>query len=63
VFLNKLYLGDKIKKNEIGWACGTYGDGRDVYGVLVRETVIKIALGILRGRRKNNIKMGFQEIG
>jgi len=63
VFLNKRYLGDKIKKNEIGWACGTCGNGRYVYGVLVGETVIKIPLGILRVRRKNNIKMGFQEIG
>ena len=63
MFLNKLYLGDKIKKNEIGWACGTCGDGRDVYGVLVGETVMKITLGIFRGRRKNKIRKGFQEIG
>jgi hypothetical protein len=31
-------LGDQIKKNEMGGACGTYGGRRGSYGVLVRKS-------------------------
>ena len=33
--LNRAGLGDKMQMNVMGGACGTYGEGRGVYGVLV----------------------------
>jgi hypothetical protein len=33
VLLTKCFSGDKIKKNEIGWLFGTYGDGRSAWRV------------------------------
>jgi len=35
VLLSKYYSGDQIKKNEMGWACSTYGERRDAYRVFV----------------------------
>jgi hypothetical protein len=32
------YLGDQIKKDEMGGACSTYGESRDTYVVLVGKT-------------------------
>jgi len=32
---NLYCAGDKIEKNEMGWACGAYGCGEGVYRVLV----------------------------
>jgi hypothetical protein len=29
------YSGDQIKKNEVGGACSTYGEGRGAYRILV----------------------------
>jgi hypothetical protein len=32
---HQIFAGDKIEKNEMGWACGAYGGGEGVYRVLV----------------------------
>jgi len=31
IILTKCYTGDRNKRNGIGWACGTYGNGRGAY--------------------------------
>jgi len=54
---------DKIKKNEMGGACGAYGEGRGVYRVLVGKPEGKKPLGRPRGRWEDNIKMHLQEVG
>jgi hypothetical protein len=33
VLLTQYYAGDKIEKNEMGRACGTYGGGEGAMGV------------------------------
>jgi len=38
VILTRYYPGDQIKKNEMGGACETYGERRDVCRVSVRKT-------------------------
>jgi hypothetical protein len=35
LLLTKYYSGDQIKKTELGGACGTYGESRGAYRVLV----------------------------
>jgi len=35
VLLTKYYSGDQFEKNDMGGACGTYGDRRGAYRVLV----------------------------
>jgi len=37
--LTKYYSGNKIKKNEIGWAYSTYGGGGEVHTGFGRETL------------------------
>jgi hypothetical protein len=39
--LTQYCSGDQIEKNEIGGACGTYGERRGVYRGLVRKPVGK----------------------
>ena len=51
-------MGDKIEKNEMGGACGTYG-GRVVHKVLVGKPEGKIP----RRRWEYNIKMDLEEVG
>jgi hypothetical protein len=51
------YSGDDIQKTEMGGACGTYGDRRDVYRVLVGRHDEK---NRLEDRFVDNIKMGVQ---
>jgi len=47
----------------MGGACGTYGEGRGVYRVLVRKPEGKRPLGRPRRRWEDNIKMDLQEVG
>jgi hypothetical protein len=35
MLLTQHCAGDKIEKNEMGWACGAYGEERGAYRVLV----------------------------
>ena len=44
-------------------ACSTYGEGRGAYKVLVVKREGKRALGRLRRRWEDNIKMDLQEVG
>jgi len=47
----------------MGWACGAYGEGRDVYRDLVRKPEGSRSLGRPRRRREDNVKMDLQEVG
>ena len=46
----------------MGGACGTYGEGRRVYSVLVGKGERKSTLGRPRRRWEDNIKMDLQEV-
>jgi hypothetical protein len=52
-------LGDNFEKNEKGGTCSAYGEGRDVYRVLVGKAEGKSP----RLRWEYNIKMDLQEVG
>jgi len=56
-------LGDKIETNEVGGACSMYGEGRDVYRILVVKPEGKRPLGRPRRRWEDNTKMDLQEVG
>jgi len=47
----------------MGGACSAYGERRGVYRVLVKKRERKRALGRLRRRWEDNIKMDLQEMG
>jgi hypothetical protein len=47
----------------VGWTCGTHGEGRGVYRVLVGRLEGKRPLGRPRRRWEDNIKMDLKEIG
>jgi len=53
------FAGDKIEKNEMGWACGAYGLGEGVYRVLVGKPEGK---RLLRRRWVDNIRTDLQEL-
>ena len=53
---------DKIKKNGMGGACGTFG-GRERYKVFVGKPEGKRPLGSPRRRWEDNIKMDLHEVG
>ena len=63
VLLTKYYAAGKIKTNEMGRACGTYGEDRGVHIVLVGKPEGKRPLGRPRRRWKNNIKIDLQQVG
>jgi len=63
VLLTQYCAGDKIEKNEMGWACGAYGWGEGVYRVLVGKPEGKRPLGRPRRRWVDNIKIDLQEVG
>jgi len=56
-------VSDKIKKNEMGGACGVNGDEKGVYRVLVGKPEEKRPLGRPRRRWEDNIKVDLQEVG
>jgi hypothetical protein len=66
--LNDLYplhqycAGGKVKKNELGWACGTYGEERGVHRVLVWKPEGKRPLGRHRRGWEDNIKRNLEEV-
>jgi hypothetical protein len=52
-----------MKKNEVGGACSTMGEGRSAYRILVGRPEGRRPLGRPRRRREDNIKMDLQEVG
>jgi len=56
-------MGGKIEKNEMGGACGAYGEGRSVHRVLVGKPEGKRPLGRDRLRWEDNINTNLQEVG
>jgi len=58
--LTKYYSGDQIKKNEMGWACGTNGgEERCIQGLVGRSDGKRI-LGRPRRRWEDNIEVIFK---
>ena len=53
----------KIEKNEMGGACGAYGQGRGVYSFLMGKPEGKRPFGRPRRRWEDNINMDLQEVG
>jgi len=47
----------------MGWACGAYGEEREVYRVLVGKPEGKRPMGRPRRRWVDNIRMYLQEVG
>jgi hypothetical protein len=47
----------------VGGTCGTHGDRRSVYRVLVGRPEVKRTLGGSRRRWEDNIKLDLKEIG
>jgi hypothetical protein len=47
----------------VGWTCGTHGEGRGVYRVLIERPEGKRPLGRPRRMWDYNIKMNLREIG
>jgi len=62
VLLIKYRTSDQVKKNEMGETCGTYGESRVAYRVLVERSEGKRPLGRPRCRWEDNIKMYAQEV-
>jgi hypothetical protein len=59
MLLTKYYLGDQVKTNEVGGACGMYGEEKRV---LMEKPKGKRPLGRPRHIWEDNIKMDFKEI-
>jgi hypothetical protein len=47
----------------VGGICGTHGEGRGVYGILIGRPGGKRPLGRPRRRWEDNIKMDLREVG
>ena len=56
-------LFKQIDKNEMGWACGSYGRGEGAYRVLVGKPEGNRPLGRPRRRWVDNMRMDLQEMG
>jgi hypothetical protein len=54
---------DQVKENEMSMACSTYGEKRNVWGILVGKLEGKRPLGRPRRRWMDNIKMELIEVG
>jgi hypothetical protein len=63
LLFTEYYVGDKIKKNEVGRARSTDGEIRGAYAVLVGKTRGKENTRKTQRKWKNNIKMDVQEVG
>jgi hypothetical protein len=63
VYLTKYYLDHQIKNNEMGRACSTYGERKDVCRVLVGKPEGNRLPVRPRCTREDNIKMYLQEVG
>ena len=63
IILTQYCAGDKIEKNEMGWACGAYGWGSGVYRVMVGKPEGKRSLRRPRRRWVDNIRTDLQEVG
>ena len=61
--LTQYCAGDKIEKNEMGWACGAYGWGEGGYRILVGKPEGKRPLRRPRRRWEDNIGMDLREVG
>jgi len=53
---------NEISINEMGRACNTHGESKDVYRVLVRKPEGNFPLGRPRSAFVDNIKMDLQEV-
>jgi hypothetical protein len=53
---------DQIERNEMGGACSTYGESRNVYRILVGKYEGKKPVGRPRHRWKNNMKISLEEV-
>jgi len=62
MLLIKYYLGEEIRKNEMGGACNTCGDRIGAYRVLLEKPEGKRPLGRPRRRWEENSKIDFQEV-
>jgi hypothetical protein len=56
-------LCDQIEQNEMGGACGTYGEDSVAYRILVGIPEGRRPLGRPRHRWEDNIKMDLREVG
>jgi hypothetical protein len=59
VLLTKRYSADQVAKDEMGGACGTYGENRNRHRAIVNKTQLK---GLLvrprrRGEDNSNVEM------
>ena len=63
VLLTQYCSGDKIEKNEMGWACSAYGGEEKPMQGFGGKSEGKRPLGRPRRRWEVTIKMDFQEVG
>jgi hypothetical protein len=61
--LTKYHSGDQIKKTEMGRTCGTYGERRGAYSVLVGKLEGRRPLRRPRRKWEDNIKIDLREVG
>jgi len=61
--IHQMYSGDEIGTNERGGPCGTYGEMRDVYRILVEKPEGKSPVGRPRRRLEDIIRIDVQEVG
>jgi len=62
LFLSKCYCRHQIKEDEVGGACGTYGDKRNAHTVFMGKVKENRPLG-RPSRWWQNIKLEFKETG
>jgi hypothetical protein len=60
---SKYYSVDKIKKNEMGGTCNTFGGGGGAYRIVVGRPDGKRPFGRHRSGRQDNIEKEIQGVG